>query len=415
MKDSKKSLLEQIEQALESAYLKYGEPKALSLKNLTPEQAKKDLATWGLVVIKDPIKKDKWDVYKQLLAVELSEHLFQIPDPMKNKEYKEEFKLMKATYPTTNMGTLMLKSFAKWWSPKYGFGNSNFRFLFFQAENEPISFKIGDNDIFFSRNPIHRWNLRLLASEPKLWEILKSFHPPNKAMISWDSTKVRINHKDATKPQLTQRHRDVYNYEGKAIDRKQAMLIQQEEGAISLGWVIFSHLPKIQKLISKYLDKTPDKFSIVEDPDLNKILDKYWRSTEGGFVIWEQQTIHYEGQPTELSNYFAKLKSFSQPKDTNYLISIRAVVGSHQPFNLSDEELEKLAFLSEKGLCPAIYDNPNKNTNISVNTVNKKSTRWKQKRDQGAVELEELKLAREKFEDAPLSDKKIYREMYGIY
>ena len=409
----KKKLLKQIATAFEEAYAKHGEPiaRSISESDLIPT----DLERWGMAIIKDPVSDGSWNNYLQLIACELSEHLFGYDDPFLNEEFNQEFSTVEKKFPNEETETQMLRSFGKWWNSSNGFGNSNFRFLFFQYQDDPPHFQIGKEDIVFSRNPFHRWNIRLLGSEPKLWEILKSFHPKEKAMISWDSAKIRINHPKATKAALTKRHRDVYNYEGHPIDRKQAMLIKQDPGAISLGWVIYSHLPKIQKLLAQYFGKLPDKFSVVEDPELNKIIDKYWRATDGGFVIWEQPTIHYEAQPTASVDYISKFKSFTQPTSTNDLISIRVVIGTHQPHKLDQQELKQLAYLSEKGFCPAIYNNPNKGTAVSVNTVNKKSTQWRKTRTPGTVESTELQNAEDNYKDLHFAIKDIYKEMYGLY
>ena len=411
---SKQELLKQISTAFEKAYAESGEPQARTLET-SPEQIQQDLEMWGLAIIKDPISDDSWNNYLQLISCELSEHLFGYDDPFLNDEYNQEYAKVEKKFPIESIEVQMLRAFGKWWNSSSGFGNSNFRFLYFQYQANPPSFQIGEQEIIFSRNPFHRWSLRLLATEPKLWEILKSFHPEDKAMVSWDSAKVRINHPKATKAELTKRHRDVYNYDGHPIDRKQAMLIKQDPGAISLGWVMYSHLPKIQKLFAKYFGKKPDKFSLVEDPELNKIIDKYWRATDGGFVLWEQPTIHYEAQPTGSTEYIAKFKSFTQ-KGVTDLISIRVVIGTHQPHQLDQQELQQLAYLSEKGYCPAIYNNPNKGKAVAVNTVNKKSTQWRKERVPGTVEEKELQEAEENYQDyEKITISEIYQEMYGIY
>jgi len=413
---NKQKLLAEISAAFEDAYQEYGEPQARTLAEASPEQIQQDLEMWGLAIIKDPISIDNWNSYFQLIACELSEHLFGCDDPFLNEEYNQEFAKVEEKAPHDSTEIQMLRAFGKWWNSSNGFGNSNFRFLYFQYQADPPTFKVGEETIVFSRNPFHRWGLRLLAAEPKLWEILKSFHPKNKAMVSWDSVKVRVNHPQATKSALTKRHRDVYNYDGHPIDRKQAMLINQEPNAISLGWVIFSHLPNIQKLLTKYFGKKPDKFSSVEDPELNKIIDKYWRGIGGGFVVWEQLVIHYEAQPTQPLDHITKFKSFSQPKSTADLISIRVVIGTHQPHQLDQEELQQLAYLAEKGYCPAIYNNPNRGTTVSVNTVNKKSTQWRKERTPTALEEKELQEAKENYSECRYpAINKIYKEMYGIY
>ena len=71
------------------------------------------------------------------------------------------------------------------------------------------------------------------------------------------------------------------------------MFIKQEPGAISLGWVIYSHIPEIQQLLTEYFGKDPNKFDIVEDPLLNPIFDKYWRGTVLNRLPNQQKLLIY--------------------------------------------------------------------------------------------------------------------------
>jgi hypothetical protein len=242
-------------------------------------------------------------------------------------------------------------------------------------------------------------------------------------MVSWDSTKLRLYHKEATKPGLTKRHKDVYNYDGKELDRKQAMIIKQETGAISLGWVPFSHKKEIQEELQKYFNKSPDKFSSVEDPELNKVIDKYWRSYDECFVIWEQQTIHYECSPLIMNDYLI-YNSFNQPIFNIKKLSIRVVIGTQQPKGLNNKQLKQLAIISEYGYTPAIYNNKNKGTMIASNTVNKKTTQYRIAREPKITENEIYEKYKREYDEIIDNNNidiyiekipKVLKELYGIY
>ena len=434
---SKNEILMRIKVEFDKLHAKYGEPPIHKLEDTTPEMITHDLGIWGIFIVGDAVSKEAFVTNKKQNIRELSLHLFGNEDPFADPEFSEEYKRIEKKYadfpPEEKILATMI---AGWWKAKEGFGNMNFRFLYFQFLKENPAFEVGGERIEFSRNPYHRHNIRLLADKPKLWRLLKSLHTSEVPMVSWDSQKVRFHDagvvtlSDGTKiglsknkarrggkPGLTKRHRDVYNYGGNEMDRIQAMVIQQSPDAVSLGWVIFSNQPKIQKLISQYFGKKPGGFSSVEDEKLNPILDLWWRGPKGGFVIWNQPTIHYEAVADPVSRKFV---SFSQPQKNLREFSFRAVIGTHTPVELTTKDLYRLAFLSEKGYAPAIYCRRNKGTRVNKNVVNPKSTQYMIPRSPREKELEELEEARENYDESTIHKfvdglPKIIREMYGIY
>lgn len=435
--------LRKIEKRFEELYKQYGEVPIRRLENTSNDDVQNDLKTWGICVIGDAVNSGDYKYNKNLNIRELSAHLFGTENPFDNEEFKREYNCTSLKYldfpPEEKILATMISG---WWQAKEGFGNMNFRFLYFQFLKKNPTFEIGGETVEFSRNPFHRHQLRLLASKPKLWELLKAQHSSGRPMVSWDSQKVRFHdvgrdpkgytrsRPKATKPGLTKRHTDIYKYGGADLDRIQAMLIEQSPKAISLGWVMFSNDPEIRRLIAEYFGKEPGGFSSVEDEHLNKIIDRYWIGPLGGFVIWAQPTIHYEAVPDPKTRRF---KSFDQPTANLPEFSFRAVIGTHTPVDLSHDDLVKLALISEFGYAPAIYKGHHKNegTNVHKNVVNPKSTQYQIARGAKVLENEELERLRNVFDSVETSSDltrftpmykdvnnykaHIIKEMYGLY
>ena len=297
-----------------------------------------------------------------------------------------------------------------------------------------------------------------MEAHPELWTILKSFHrPEDHPMISWDSQKIRFMDtgrplskiSKATKPNLTQPHRDVYVSDGVLIDRIQAMIIHQDPDAIALGFVLFSHDSEIQRLTSLLLTKKMEGFSTIKNERLIEIIKPYWRSPLKGFVVWKQETVHFEGIPNtkverseikrsgtersgtersgterseiERSGTERKLLAFDQTPATLCRFSYRIVIGTHVPIGLTREMLTQLAYLSEQGWCPEIYlkNKPNnRGTNVAKNVVNRKTTQYMISREitpPETISLQNINYTAEAIDRSITELSPIIREFYGIY
>jgi hypothetical protein len=244
-------------------------------------------------------------------------------------------------------------------------------------------------------------------------------------MISWDSQKVRFfdtgrplsTSSKATKPTLTNVHRDLYLNDGVPIDRIQAMLIHQDPEAIALGWVLFSHDPLIQQLTSLLLTKKLEGFSTIKNERLIEIMKPYWRGPLGGFVVWKQETVHYEGIPS----LDRKLQAFEQTPASLCRFSYRIVIGTHIPIGLTTEMLHQLCYLCENGWCPEIYlrNKPfNRGTKVALNVVNRKTTQYMVPRQPTTFEissLQSINYTSEIIEQSITALPPIIREFYGIY
>jgi hypothetical protein len=395
---TKKNILAEIEKQFDELFVKYGYPEIRKL-DTNIDIIKNDMETYGLCILEQPFDGDN-DCLTNVLRnyiKELSLHLFGIANPMDNQKFCEIYDICKNKYNNFSQEEQILASLSYWFNSSNGFGNCSFKFMFFQYTDNNISAKINKEKVFLDRNPFHRHNLEFLLHQPILWDILKKLHSNEteiKPMVSWDSGKIRFYDKKskATKPVLTRRHRDVYRVNDISIDRIQAMLVMQHTGAVSLGWSMYSHNNVIQKLIYRYLKKEPNNFAIMTDEALAKILDKYWISFNKGFVIWKQETFHYEGMCSDIANneFLYRLQSFTQPPTALDKFSFRFCLGSQIPINLNKKELKRLAIIVSHGYQPSIYGDKNKNNKYGYNTVDKKTTQYKIPRNQTDYELCEL-------------------------
>lgn len=431
----KDKILQKIEARFFRLYAQYKEPTEYTTPS--SEDIKESLKIWGVYISPKAVTKKAFRENKAANIREISLHLFSSEDPFVNETFREIYKLASKKYKEFPEEEKILAVLSVWWGRAGMFGNSSFRFLYLQFLKKNPTFKVGEETIQFSRNPFHRHNLRLLASNERLWQALKGLHSESsRPIVSWDSQKVRFEDRGAPrlagklttidksldlkevklgggKSDLTKRHRDIYMYGGGEIDRIQAMIIEQHPKAISLGWVIFSNDSKIEGLIADYFGKKKGGFSPVEDKFLASIIDRWWRGPKGGFVVWKQATVHYEAEPT----VDRKFKQFKSTTENLRYFSFRAVIGTHTPMDLKQNELSRLAYLSEKGWCPSIYFNKNRGTNVAKNVVNPKTTQFTVPRRMEDIEKESLEdtVVNYKNYDTFISKlDPIIREMYGI-
>ena len=441
-------LVEKIRRRFEDLYEAYGEPTPNLFKETKQSSLNVDIQNNLFVhgIHFTSFKKDSDRYVKayndNLSAIVKVMHLFIYETEEQTAESELAYNTVEKSLKTLNFTPLELQfaGLCSKWNSKAGFGNSSFRFLYGQFVEKGMSptFKIADEDVEFTYNPFHNVNLELLASLPEVFTSLKEIYTTSNPMISHDSQKARMYHssfKEATAPTLTARHRDIYAKEdGTELDRKQAMIIFErlnpKVNPIWLGYVLFSNDEKIRKYLELYFKKEYNKFSTVEDPYLNPIFDKWWRSLRNGLVVWDQATIHYEGVPevcphnpllyrlvTDSNGVPVPEATISKgPLHNSHLAepNFRAVIGTHTPYNLSQKDLTTLASLAIQGWCPEIYtkNRPNnKKTKVDGNVVNHKTTQYAVPRKLKAME----KRKPEVDEDLVMQLPKIYREFYGIY
>jgi hypothetical protein len=445
MASTKTIILKQIKKNFKKLYNKHGEPTVHKLGSFTSDDCKSDLDKYGMFFV--DIYDDFIYQYNLLhISRELFCIIFDVYLPLDTSidvllnydqvDFQEELKRIKLKYDGIFRydEEFLVATLSSFWNSSKGFGNSNFKFVYLQFLKDDPKFEIDgiDKEIEFNYNPIHRLNLRLLWYYPDLWNLFKSLYPDTNPMVSWDSQKVRfqdtgkinkigVTKLKPTKADMTKRHHDIYTYGGKDMDRIQSMIIMQDKEAIALGYVLFSNNNKIRKLIANYFGKENLNFGTVEDPELNKIIDKYWRAPLHGFVIWNQPTIHYEGLPIN-DGFLRKFGGMKETPESLRSFSFRAVIGTHTPIELSQQALREICFLSEQGWLPEIYKNKHNNdgTPIIKNLVNAKTTQWSIPRTMTNNEKDLLELINRNYNKETIdryvdSLDPVIREMYGIY
>lgn len=440
-------LLHKINSRFEELYETYGEPPenffSESQQISLGVDIQSDLSIYGIhfTSFKEGSQRQKRLYQDNLHEINKAMHLFIYETSEPTEDSEAALASVRKTFSSSDFdeNELRLAGLCSRWNSTSGFGNSSFRFLYGQfTDAESPKYVIAGEPVEFSYNPFHKINLDLLASLPEVWTSLKEVYTETNPMVSWDSQKVRFwdkSFKNATLPTLTKRHRDIYaKGDGTELDRKQAMIIferpKPKTTPVSLGFVLFSNDRLIRKYIAMYFGKEGKGFSSVEDEKLNVVLDKWWRTLKNGLVVWDQSTIHYEGVPQDIASqpYLRKLATdvFGDPLPEATLSkgvlyhqhlsepSFRAVVGTHTPHKLTQEDLVSLASLAIQDRCPEIYTknrSHNKGSIVDSNVVNHKSTQFMRPRPLKKMERTIPIVDHSKVEALP----GIYKEFYGIY
>lgn len=425
---SKEDIAKKIQRRFEYLHDKRGEPPSYPMKS-SPEVVQRSLERYGVFVSED-IPEDLYDFNIEKITEEMYKFIYDTTSTTyDDPQFLSDLQRIKKKYTDLTLNETRLAALSERWNSAAGFGNSNFRFFYAQFTSEPVVFKIGKTPIEFTRCPIHRHNLQLLKRVSGSWELFKGMYPETNPMVSWDSQKIRFqaSGSKSTASGMTIRHRDIYFYEGTELDRLQAMIILERPRKlppISLGYVLFSNDPVIRDLIRQFFGKESHSFGNISDPLLDPIFDKMWRSTKNSFIVWNQSTIHYEAIAEDLPGfpYLRRLVS-TDPKHPLYRTSLqefnfRAVIGTHTPIGLSQEELKQLAYLSELGWIPEIYTSDrkrNKGTAVNSNIVNAKTTQWKTPRDLKTTEQELYEYISKEYPPKAWLPAYVPHEMYGVY
>jgi hypothetical protein len=99
-------------------------------------------------------------------------------------------------------------------------------------------------------------------------------------------------------------------------------------------------------------------------------------------VIWKSGVIH-----TEMKQSADGGLSFVNDKKTT---TERYIVGTHQPYNLTQQQLQEIGFLADKGFLFASYNNLNEDNAAGTNSVHLKKTLWKPTRNRPQSEKDRL-------------------------
>lgn len=401
------SPLQRLELAL-SKYYEDFQQKNIKLSQLDSEittvehvkQAKKILEEHGFIIIRNSISIESLKEAKINIGSSINDmwHEFLSDKPDIRKRL--------------NKGDL--DCFQQYRNSSSGQGNASFGYYYKQflpTEDYPKMMVEGE-EISFDHNSVYgNVNLPLLMHSDNIHSlaIMLSLTHVHGA-ISWDSVKYSTNPrpkpKTMTKQTITPMHIDHY---GNELERYQA--IDNDDQQIKLFFVPGSHSKEVHKLLEEISGK-----NIFESHGYkqikgisNELNDILWRYAIAppprGRIIWKSGTIHFEGvaknKPEPSGNPFEGCYRCQGIQEVPNARRFRFVIGPHQPLNLSQKSMKRLAIAAERGLCPAVYSGINGNTQVGKNIVNRKTTQYKVPRS--FTEEEKTKL-HSKLTDIPSED-----------
>lgn len=293
--------------------------------------------------------------------------------------------------PAADADVLEIAKHKKHW-PAGIIGNKSFGYLFAQPEASADTprVRIGDANIAVQPCSAYKANLKLLeheSSQLTLATLLTVTNNKN-GMVSQDSSKF---HRET----LTKPHVDIYGTEETRIQRVQAMAIGPGEGTVRLCFARFTHLPEIQKLIEDAIEK--DKFyqgtGFLGIPDDHreallatlKEAGVLHAGAPGELIIWRSGVIHVEMQKTERDGLVYRADNSTTVE--------RYIVGTHQPYNLSQVQLLKIGCLADQGFLFGSYNKLNKDNAAGANSVHLKTTQFKHNRVRSQDEKDRLEAA----------------------
>jgi len=272
---------------------------------------------------------------------------------------------------------------------EFNLGNASFAYLnkqYTTLADTPTSV-IAYESVYFALNTVHaKVNIPLLMANTHTTAVLLALSHRD-GMISWDSAKYASNPKPLpkgmTKQDLTKFHFDKYGAIDGAGGRIQAILVSEE--SVKLGYVPYTHLPEVQRLIAIALGKPKlydgNGFIGTDAPYLTKVLQRHLIAPDtNSLVTWTETVIHAEAT-FSAPNSVTGICSFVSRKDQPNSDRFRFVVGTHVPSGLSGSDLVKLAHHCEKGIIPDFYFNSNRGKKVFANIKNGKSTQNKRPRE----------------------------------
>jgi hypothetical protein len=294
--------------------------------------------------------------------------------------------------PAANLDVLEVAKNKDYW--KSGIiGNKSFGFLYAQPEAKAEAPKVtftGGLQVAVAPCSAYKANLVLLdhpSSQVALATLLTVTGNKN-GMVSQDS--VKMHREDLTKP-----HVDIYGTNESRISRVQAMAIGPGEGDVRLCFARFSHLEDIQKLVSdavvnpKFYKRTG--FIAIPEKHRETMIQTLIKSgalhvgAPGQLIIWKSGVIHLELKQKEGG-------LISKKKDTS-TTSERYVLGTHQPYNLSRQQLLEIGWVADNGFLFHSYNSLNKGNAAGDNSVHLKTTQYKRNRTRSQDEKDRLALA----------------------
>jgi hypothetical protein len=306
--------------------------------------------------------------------------------------------------PPKEQDILELVQEKKYWEgTREVIGNKTFGYLMAQpeakAEAPSVSFS-GGLKVAVQPCSAYKANLALLchrSSQLSLATLLKVTGNTN-GMISQDSCKL-------FRGALTKPHVDLYGTSETRIQRVQALAVGPGEGTVRLCYARFSHLPSIRKLICKVVGKEgfyqQTGFCGIPEKSREGLLECLVKAQvlhagePGELIIWKSGVIHVEMQKVQTGKNTHRLV-YKNDKKTK---TERYVVGTQQPYNLSDQQLLEIGYMAEQGFLFHAYNNLNRDNAAGENSVHLKTTQWKKPRKIPQSEKERLSKAKSGLND----------------
>jgi len=261
--------------------------------------------------------------------------------------------------------------------------NKGFAYLYKQPlkKTEIPSIEIDGLPAYMDHNPIYsRVNLATLMDPENrhMLSVLLALTHPIKTMISWDSAKVSTNPKAKMNP-FTIPHIDFYN---DATQRFQVIL-NVAEASTKLFYCPGTNDPEVRELM-KQLQADPkfyakDGFKALKTDVATAIRPYMVAPPPGALIFWRSGIVHAEFTATPTPRILPEGLFKPDPhlalKQKLNQLTIRLVVGTHIPTNLSPDALEKLAVASLNGIIPHRYIHGN--SAVVLNKMHKGATQYK--------------------------------------
>jgi len=361
--EEKERLLEKIKNKLSDYMHIYGEPEEIDLEsNHSTAKILFDLKCYGVIFLKHTFEQEIINALQNILT-QVSLHLFNAEDPRENKNFLKKCLKLKKIYSDYDDLQINFIAISSYINTNYGFKN-NGDLRLEKVKNNKFNFVASNDDksylIYLNTNLFHKSCTQLMSSS-NLWKPLKDIsfeyfvsHKDTNFMIDYphllpSTSNFTVQYYDLaaknTKIQLTpftlpneQHNNDYIN----------VLFTKQQPTSIHLGFILFTNLPDVKKLINKYLTNTTN----INRMQFNSIIMKYWRALGNGVTIYSSNTCFYEAIPHNTSiNKKILLRNFLQKQDLGKLsfrfnMQISAIV-PHENMELLNKI--KLCYFLENG------------------------------------------------------------------
>lgn len=392
--------LEELRRTLESLLAEHDDPSSSSPSHIVPlsslrtepttftaSRLRSILDTQGVVILRGAFTDVAFQEARQALR----------------EAYRVDVEPQLAEKPPKKQDILELVQEKKYWAgTKEVIGNKSFGYLLAQPEAKQDAPRVAfSGGLHAAVQPCsaYKANLALLchaSSQLALATLLKVTRNTH-GMISQDSCKL-------FRGVLTKPHVDLYGTSETRIQRVQALAVGPGEGTVRLCYARFSHLPRIQELICKVIGKEgfykQTGFCGIPEKAREGLLECLVKAQvlhaggPGELIIWKSGVIHVEMQVGNKDGSGGLMYKNDKKTKTE-----RYVVGTQQPYNLSQQQLLEIGYMAEQGFLFHSYNNLNRDNAAGENSVHLKTTQWKKPRKIPQSEKDRLDAAKSDLRD----------------